>query len=195
MEFRTGIDMISKGNHLFSFVRDATVTEKKSAVFEELMTFQKKVFLICLGFSRNTADAQDLTQEVYLKAYRNIETLKEAKLSKLWLFRITRNTCLDFKKKHRLNRDSFFESDREPVEPRTPESQMIFQEQLRAIKVAIQQLPKKQREVFVLRKYGDLSYQEIAETLKIKEGTAKSRFGRARQAIISYMKGEENEKK
>lgn len=187
--------MIREGNYLLSFAQDDTVTEKKSAVFEELMTFQEKVFLICLGFSRNAEDAQDLTQEVYLKAYRNIGTLKEAKLSKLWLFRITRNTCLDFRKKHRLNQSLSFKSGREAAESRTPESQMIFQEQVRALKVAIQQLPKKQREVFVLRKYGDLTYQEIAETLKIKEGTVKSRFGRASKAIIAHMKGEENEKK
>ena len=72
---------------------------------------------------------------------------------------------------------------------------MILQEQLHALKAAIQELPKKQREVFVLRKYGDLTYQEIAETLKIKEGTVKSRFGRASKAIIAHMKGEKNEKK
>jgi len=187
--------MIREGNYLLSFARDNTLTEKKSAVFEELMTFQEKVFLICLGFSRNAADAQDLTQEVYLKAYKNIGTLKEIKLSKPWLFRITRNTCLDFRKKHRLYQAPSFESGREPAESMTPESQMILQEQLRALKAAIQQLPKKQREVFVLRKYGDLSYQEIAETLKTKEGTVKSRFGRASNAIIAYIKGEENEKK
>ena len=195
MEFRTGIDMIKESNYLLSFARDDTVTENSSKIFEELMTFREKVFLICLGFSRNAADAQDLTQEVYLKAYRNIGTLKEAKLSKLWLFRITRNTCLDFRKKHRLYRDSFFGSEGKHIEPMTPESQMILQEKLHALKAAIQQLPKKQREVFVLRKYGDLTYQEIAETLKIKEGTVKSRFGRASKAIIAYMKGEKNEKK
>lgn len=159
------------------------------------MTFHKKVFLICLGFSRNAADAQDLTQEVYLKAYRNVGTLKEVKLSKFWLFKITRNTCLDFRKKHRLNRNSSIESGGEPADLTTPESQMIYQEQLRALKISIQQLPKRLREVFVLKKYGDLSHQEIAETLKIKEGTVKSRFGRACQAIISQMKGEKDEKK
>jgi RNA polymerase sigma-70 factor (ECF subfamily) len=176
--------------HLYSFIQDTAVIEEKSKVFEELMTFHKKVFLICLGFSRNAADAQDLTQEVYLKAYRSIGTLKEVKLSKFWLFKITRNTCLDFRKKHRLNRNSSIESGKEPVDLTTPESQMIYQEQLRALKVSIQQLPKRLREVFVLKKYGDLSHQEIAKTLKIKEGTVKSRFGRACQAIIAQMKEE-----
>jgi len=190
--------MIRNDPHLLSFVQDAAViekTEEKSKVFEELMAWQEKVFLICLGFSRNKTDAQDLTQEVYLKVYRNIGTLKDLSLSKFWLFRITRNTCLDFIRKHRLNRLSSLEPDLEPKELRTPESQMIFQEQLRALKVSIQRLPKKLRDVFILKEYGELSYQEIAEVLKIKEGTVPSRLTRARQAIMNQMKGEKNEKR
>jgi RNA polymerase sigma-70 factor (ECF subfamily) len=190
--------MIRNDPHLLSFVQDVTVkekTEEKSKIFEELMAWQEKVFLICLGFSRNKNDAQDLTQEVYLKVYRNIDTLKDLSLSKFWLFRITRNTCLDFLRKHRLHRLSSLELDREPKELKTPESQLIFQEQLRALKVSIQKLPKKLRDVFILKEYGGLSYQEIAEVLKIKEGTVPSRLTRARQAIMNQMKGEKNEKR
>ena len=198
MEFQARIDMIRNDPHLLSFVQDAAVkdkTEKRSEAFEGLMAFQEKVFLICLGFSRNKTDAQDLTQEIYLKAYRNIRTLKDLSLSKLWLFRIARNTCLDFIKKHRLDRLSFLESSIELKEVRTAESQMIFQEQLRALKICIQRLPKKLRDVFILREYGELSYHEIAEVLKIKEGTVPSRLTRARQAIMNQMKGEKNEKR
>lgn len=198
MEFQARIDMIRNDPHLLSFVQDVTVkekTEEKSKIFEELMAWQEKVFLICLGFSRNKNDAQDLTQEVYLKVYRNIDTLKDLSLSKFWLFRITRNTCLDFLRKHRLHRLSSLELDREPKELKTPESQLIFQEQLRALKVSIQKLPKKLRDVFILKEYGGLSYQEIAEVLKIKEGTVPSRLTRARQAIMNQMKGEKNEKR
>ena len=198
MEFQVRIDMIRNYPHLLSFVQEAAVKEKtaeKSKVFEELMAFQEKVFLICLGFSRNKTDAQDLTQEVYLKVYRNIGTLKDLSLSKFWLFRITRNTCLDFIRKHRLHRLSSLELDQEPKELKTPESQLIFQEQLRALKVSIQKLPKKLRDVFILKEYGGLSYQEIAEVLKIKEGTVPSRLTRARQAIMNQMKGEKNEKR
>jgi len=193
VEFQARIDMISKDSHLLAFVQDVAVkekTEEKSKVFEELMAFQQKVFLICLGYSRNKTDAQDLTQEVYLKAYKNIGTLKDLSLSKFWLFRIARNTCLDFRKKHRL---SSLESGTEPREFKTPESQMIFQEQLQALKVSIQKLPKKLRDVFILKEYGELSYQEIAGVLKIKEGTVTSRLTRARQAIMNQMKGEKNE--
>jgi RNA polymerase sigma-70 factor (ECF subfamily) len=182
VEILGGIDMIGY----------TAVRENKSQVFEELMTYQKKVFLICLGFSRNASDAQDLAQEVYLKAYKNISTLSELSLAKLWLFRIARNTCLNFQKKHRLDHISAVEMTRKIKDPQTPESEMIHQEQLRVLKGAIQNLPKKQRDVFILKEYGDLSYQEIAETLNIELGTVMSRLSRARQAIKEQIKGDKN---
>ena len=172
--------------------RDSELEEERTALFEELMAYQKKVFLICLGFSRNASDAQDLAQEVYLKAYRNFKTLTKPALAKFWLFRIARNTCLNFHKKHRLDRASALETMHKNKDPRTPESEMIHKEQLSSLKLAIQNLPKKQRDVFVMKEYGDLSYEEIAETLNIKLGTVMSRLNRARQAIKKRIKGDED---
>lgn len=169
-------------------------TNTKSEILEELMAHEERVFLICLGFSRNTADAEDLAQEVYLKAYKKIDTVKDLKLSKYWLFKIAKNTCLDFGRKNRPYQLSSPESEIKLSESRTPESQMIFREKLQSIKAYIQQLPKKQREVFILREYGDLSYKEIAEVLKIKEGTVMSRLIRARREIKNQMGGEYNDK-
>jgi RNA polymerase sigma-70 factor (ECF subfamily) len=172
--------------------KETDLTAKDTRVFEELMVFQNKVFLICLGFSRNAADAQDLAQEVYLKAYKNIHTLTESSLAKFWLFRITRNTCLNFCKKHSLNKKSAYEIIRQNIDPQNPENNMIRREQLYTLKLAIQNLPKNQRDVFVMKEYGDLSYEEIAETLKIKQGTVMSRLNRARQAIKEKIKGDKN---
>lgn len=70
---------------------------------------------------------------------------------------------------------------------------MIRHEQLRLLKEAIQKLPKKQRDVFVMKEYGDLSYEEIAETLDIKLGTVMSRLNRARQAIKEQIKGDRHD--
>ncbi|MGB8952448.1 MAG: RNA polymerase sigma factor [Candidatus Aminicenantales bacterium] len=170
-------------------------TGKETGALSALMTYQEKVFLICLGFSRNSADAEDLAQEVYLKALKNIETLKDPKLSKIWLFRIARNVCLDFKKRYRRSRMSQHELVRSQMEPLNPELQMIHSEQLRLLKGAIHQLPKKQREVFILKEYGDLSYEEIAATLHIKEGTVMSRLNRARQTVMNRMRGENHDKR
>jgi RNA polymerase sigma-70 factor (ECF subfamily) len=192
VEIQVGTDMIEKGSRTYSTIRDMQLAEKRTELFEELIAYQKKVFLICLGFARNASDAQDLSQDVYLKAYKNIGTLSEFSLAKVWLFRIARNTCLNFQKKHRLDRISAFEITRKIKDPQTPESEMILQEQICLLKGAIHELPKKQRDVFVLKEYGDLSYQEIAETLKIELGTVMSRLNRARQAIKEKTKGEKN---
>ncbi len=169
-------------------------TERESKVLEELMTHQEKVFLICLGFSRNPADAEDLAQEVYLKALRNIDSLTELPLVKFWLYRVTRNTCLDFSRKRKLRLHFPFEPEHEQPDSQTPESQIMAQEQLQSLKETIQQLPKKQREVFIMKEYGDLSYQEIAELLQINPGTVMSRLNRARQTVKNRIKEKSNEK-
>lgn len=183
VEILGGIDMMVTDYQAISKKQETDLTAKKTQVFEELMAFQKKVFLICLGFSRNASDAQDLAQEIYLKAYKNIHTLSELSLAKFWLFRIARNTCLNFCKKHRLNDVSAYEMIQQDMDHQNPEFNMIQQEQIYALKLAVQNLPKKQRDVFVMKEYAELSYEEIAETLKIKQGTVMSRLSRARQAI------------
>ncbi len=169
-------------------------TERESKVLEELMTHQEKVFLICLGFSRNPADAEDLAQEVYLKALRNIDSLTDLSLVKFWLYRVTRNTCLDYSRKRELRRHYSLEPEHQQLDSQTPESQIMAQEQLKSLKEAVQQLPKKQREVFIMKEYGDLSYQEIGEALKINPGTVMSRLNRARQTVKNRIKGENYEK-
>ena len=179
-------------NQVVSEKKETDLTAKKTRVFEELMAFQKKVFLMCLGFSRNASDAQDLAQEVYLKAYKNIHTLSELSLAKFWLFRIARNTCLNFCKKHRLNDISAYEIIQQNMDHQNPEVNLIQQEQLYALKLAVQNLPKKQRDVFVMKEYAELSYEEIAETLKIKQGTVMSRLNRARQAIKERIRRDKN---
>ena len=165
----------------------AEIREDQIEFFKSLLFHQKKVFLICLGFTRNPADAEDLTQEIYLKAYKRIHSLKDPQLSNIWLYRITRNTCLDFLKKHRPITLTEAELEKIRLNPSSPESNVLYEERLHALKAAIHRLPGKQREVYVLKEYGDLSYSEIAGILNIREGTVMSRLNRARQAVKSQM--------
>jgi RNA polymerase sigma-70 factor (ECF subfamily) len=185
--------MIKTVSSTFPIFEKTAVAEKEvkeSKIFEALMAHKEIVFLICLGFSRNPADAEDLTQEVYLKAHKNIDTVKDSELSKYWLFKVTRNTCLDFHRKNKYRRHSPLGPEHEQSESMTPESQLVSREKLQSLKAAIQQLPKKQKEIFILREYGDLSYKELADVLKINRGTVMSRLTRARQALMNQMKGE-----
>ncbi len=163
--------------------------EEEAKLFEEMMTYQEGIFRICLGFSRNPLDAEDLSQEVYLKAYKSLGRIHSPYAVKEWLFRIARNTCLDHVKKRRIVR--LFERTTSPdnvVDTTTPESSAVTGERLKSLKGAVSRLPKKQREVFVLREYGQLSYEELARTVGAKSGTVMSRLNRARMAVARSIK-------
>ena len=157
-------------------------------VFEELMKYKQTVFFICLGFAKNPFDAEELTQDVYLKAYGKIGTLKDRSLGRDWLFKIAKNRCVDFVRKSRFSSMFRLETEQEPVDLSTPETRAVENEQVQLLKEAIGRLPNKLRQVFLLREYGELSYREISAALEIKEGTVMSRLNRARRFIVNRIK-------
>ncbi len=165
-------------------------TGKEIKLFEDMMACKEDVFRICLGFSRNASDAEDLSQDVYLKAYQSLGRIHTPYAVREWLFRVARTTCLDHRRRAAV-RGLFLRrppgSD-EGLERITPERSAEAGEQLKALKDAVARLPVKLREVFILREYGHLSYQETARTLGIKEGTVMSRLNRARRAVMDRMK-------
>ncbi len=169
--------------------------EETAKLSGRMMSYQEDVFRVCLGFSRNPQDAEDLSQEVYLKAFRRIGTVRESAALKAWLLRIARNTCLDHQKKGRLIRLfkrslSGADTQKNPTE----REQAVLSERLARLKEAVRRLPNKQKEVFVLREYGHLSYSEVAEALGLKEGTVMSRLNRARRAVWDQMNEGNDEK-
>jgi len=167
--------------------------DEDAKLLEDMMTCQEAVFRICLGFSRNASDAEDLSQDVYLKAYRSLQNVRHPYLVKEWLFRIARNTSLDHGKRQRLARElERAAGPRSAVDPKTPETSSMTRERLESLKTAISRLPRKQREVFVLREYGGLSYEELGRVVGAKSGTVMSRLNRARAAVASFVKKAEH---
>jgi RNA polymerase sigma-70 factor (ECF subfamily) len=154
--------------------------------FGALLAHKETVFRICLGYARNYADAEDLTQESYLRAYRSLEGLANPASARDWLLAIVRNACIDHRRRDRLGRLLPFLA--EKAAPGRPGPDGAIDERVQALKKAVRDLPEKLRAVFVLYTYGELSYREIAGSLGIKEGTVMSRLSRARAVIERRVK-------
>jgi RNA polymerase sigma-70 factor (ECF subfamily) len=164
----------------------------REATCRLLLEQRHSVFMLCLGFARDQAEAQDLTQETFIKALRHLEQHDEPGHIRPWLLRIARNLCIDQIRKDRLHR--FFQPWLAPDETdeASPDHLHGAGEEIALVRSLIRTLPTRQREVLVLREYGELSYAEIAGMLKLSEGTVMSRLNRARSALMKAFKEKTN---
>jgi RNA polymerase sigma-70 factor (ECF subfamily) len=181
---------ISGMGPIFKSERDiAELKERDQAqtTFDDLLAHRESVFRICLGFARDYAEAEDLSQDVYLRAYRNIGMLKNPSVSKEWLFRIAKNACLDRNKKTRV-RAQLLRRWAEAANPgNDPEPASAADDRLARLKTAVRRLPRRLRSVLILRLYGHLSYDEIAAALGLAKGTVMSRLNRARARLAETL--------
>jgi RNA polymerase sigma-70 factor (ECF subfamily) len=146
--------------------------------------YQDRIFNLCVYMLQHKEDAQDAAQDVFLKAFRSLGSFKQDASLYTWLYRIGVNTCLDYKKKSRpesLEDDSFVED--LPSAAPSPEQHYQSKEIGQAIQKALQKLPADLRATIILKEMEELSYEEIAETLRISIGTVKSRISRAREEL------------
>jgi RNA polymerase sigma factor (sigma-70 family) len=155
--------------------------------FDRLLDHREGVFRVCLGFCGSYEEAEDLAQDIYVKAYQSIGRLERADLAKFWLFRIAKNAGLDHKKKTRRRGELLrtWASASLPAEAARPQTAEQPDARLARLKAAVRSLPSRFREVFVLREYGHLSYEEIARTLEIETGTVMSRLARSRKKVAA----------
>lgn len=162
--------------------------EGETRQLASLLVHKTTIFYICLGYCREPVDAEDLTQEVYLRAYSGLSSLKYPDLKKEWLCRIARNVCLNFLRRSRHNPASAPLGESAATHAATPETTAVENQELNLIKETVSRLPQKLREVFVLREYGELSYREISQSIGIREGTVMSRLNRARRIVLKRMR-------
>ena len=168
--------------------------------FEQLVEkYQKKVFNIAFSMLNNMDDASDISQEVFIKAFKSIKHYKQNSSFSTWLYRITVNTCLDELRK-RKNKSNVFSIDqvihlesgevtRQLEDDRPTPDSMVENNELRAlVRDSISQLSDELKEVIILRDINGLSYDDIADMLDCPLGTVKSRINRARNALKEILK-------
>ena len=158
--------------------------------FEELVRrYEKRVYAIALRSAGSPEDAADITQDVFLRAWRSIESFRGDSGFSTWLFRITMNICVDHAR-HRQTQPQTMaltndEDEERPIHDTapTPEEQLDNSELGRELAAALDEVSEEHRRIVLLRDVSGMSYTEIAEILEISEGTVKSRLARARIAL------------
>lgn len=161
--------------------------------FGELVALHdSQVMNLAISLLGSKEDAADVYQEIFIKVFKALDNYRfESELS-TWLYRITVNTCLSFRKS-RGRQQIFFpksiESDPEPLYDKPDDvqyeadSNLLQNEMSNIVKAAIETLPPQQKAVVILRHYQDKKIREIAEIMELNEGTVKGYLFRAMQTL------------
>jgi RNA polymerase sigma-70 factor (ECF subfamily) len=171
--------------------------------WQQLVVSQhRRIYAICYRFTGSAADAEDLTQELFLKLYRNLASFDNHKGSfHTWIATLARNLLVDHFRRTRQDRatDSLDASlaigDDAPsladrlADPRPSQESHASGLELKAsIQQALAQLSPELREAVILRDLEDMDYKEIARVLRIPEGTVKSRISRGRGELARLLR-------
>jgi RNA polymerase sigma-70 factor (ECF subfamily) len=142
---------------------------------------------------KNHDAADDMAQETFINAYSSINSFKPGYSFYTWLYRICVNLSINYLKRQKfVIPESHFDEEANPLEKEIvredPSSLLIQKEEERKIEEAIDSLPPKYKAIFILKVYEELSYEEIAQALKISLGTVMSRLFRARKILQEILK-------
>jgi RNA polymerase sigma-70 factor (ECF subfamily) len=178
-----------------------------SGAWAELVrTHHRRVYGQCYRFTGNPADAEDLTQDVFLKVYSNLASFDAARGSlQVWIATMTRNLLVDNFRRTRNQRatsslDDGWESSEElkPVDRLTargasPHESAAGKELAKMVQEALARVSVELREAVILRDLQDMDYKEIAQVLDIPEGTVKSRISRGRAELARLLERNKRE--
>lgn len=163
--------------------------------FEEIVfKYQDRLYNLCRYMTGSAREAEDITQDTFIKAYRNIGKFRDTGSFSAWLYRIAVNGCLDYRRKpilESLNRASpdGKEYDVDPgSNTPTPEESLQSKQASLAVEKGMASLSDKLKAVIILNEIEGFSYEEVSEVLGISVGTVKSRLSRAREELRRRLK-------
>jgi RNA polymerase sigma-70 factor (ECF subfamily) len=143
--------------------------------------YQVPLYSICYRFSRNEADARDLTQDIFIKVYANLKKFHEKSKFFTWLYRIAVNTCISFKRKTKPRLIDY-----------QPHQETVTMDERVRMKIAIDdalgQLPERQRMSFILHHYDGYTFDEIGDIMGISSGAAKANHYHAMRKLQVLLK-------
>ena len=150
--------------------------------------YRRKVFNVAYKFVGSHDQAEDLTQDVFLKLFKSLDTFDRRANFQTWLISVSRNLCIDHyravrKERETINRD-VDPADHQPISPDIRADVRLEQrDRVQLLRRALDKLAPTLRTAVMLRDIQEFSYQEIAQTLHLPEGTVKSRINRGRTEL------------
>ena len=168
----------------------------QEAAWEDLVRVHtRRVYSICYRFTSSDSEAQDLTQEVFLRVFKNLKSFRAGEgLFIVWLTRLTRNLLIDHYRRTRMDRASESIDDHAATLEESTASiartdgMVAGREASELLQVALQKLSPELRETVILRDLEELEYREIAQILSVPEGTVKSRLNRGRAELAKALR-------
>ena len=173
-----------------------------AAAWEEIVQrYHRRIYNFCYRFAGSPDDAQDLTQEVFIRMYRTLNSYDVGRGAFMtWVTTLTRNLLVDHFRKTKQDRmtdsldatpsdheDAMPLGERIPDEGPAPDSGVQSREARETVHLALQKLSPELREAVILRDLQDMDYREIATVLKVPEGTVKSRINRGRAELARLL--------
>ena len=199
-EFANPVPNVSGGRILIDSLDQPLVSrclDGDEAAWEELVRqHTRQVYGLCFRFTNSAQEAQDLTQDVFLRVFKTIKTFRSAEGSfHTWLARVTRNLLIDHYRRTRQERvtDSIEEQlpmlqEKGGSAAARPDQALAGQEAGEILQATLQKLSPDLREAVILRDLQEMEYREIAEVLDIPEGTVKSRINRGRAELARLLR-------
>lgn len=160
-----------------------------------ILQHQRRIFVLIYRIVGNVADAQDLTQETFIKVLQRGDQLKDQEKAAQWLGRIASNTAIDFLRRN--GRAQFTDVD-ELLEPlstsssESPESQVLQAEKRKYLDEGLNQLTERERMALLLRDVDDLPAEEVAKQLNCSQATVRSHIANARIKFRKYLEKGKN---
>jgi RNA polymerase sigma factor (sigma-70 family) len=195
---RVSVDSLS--NHDLILMAQAGVRPDRAALTELMKRYRSHVDRLLYHLAPDWQDRADLSQEVWIRVYRNIKNLNEPEKFRGWLSRIATNLFYDELRKRKRNSSPLSldapilldgsELDWEiAADGPSPEDNLATREFYEQLRVAIADLPDAFRQTIILREIDGRSYEEIAEATQVSIGTVKSRIARARLRLQEQLSG------
>ncbi len=158
---------------------------------ELVQKYQKRIYELAYNFTHNPEDAYDLSQEIFLRAFKALKQFENKSTFYTWLYRIAKNACIDYTRRRAGRTDIAFTEELpfddflfHPGDSKDVTMHCLEQIELgREIEKAIQQLSPRQKQVFILRHYEGLALREITDVLHLRVGSVKAHLFNATRKL------------